>query len=196
MFTVIFALNMYRFSLIFIAFIISQTLTAQELSPRVVEVGAEVQKYPTGILLTVRAEFSLKLHHAIDFRIGYNGLDHEDFGVHDSEIGGGFGGSVGYRYYFKESHVKWFVGARTDLWNNEVDWIDFDEQGQIPIAEGVSDIFVLQPTILVGYHWMFREHFVFTPTAAFGAEINIITDGADIGQGPILLLGANLTYRF
>ena len=74
--------------------------------------------------------------------------------------------------------------------------MNFDEQGQIPIAEGVSDIFVLQPTILVGYHWMFREHFVLTPTAAFGAEINIITDGADIGQGPILLLGANLTYRF
>ena len=196
MLSTIFTLDMHRLTLFFIALFMSQTLFAQETTERIVEVGADVQKYPTGILLAVRAEFSLKPHHAIDFRIGYNGLDHQDFGVHDSEIGGGFGGSIGYRYYFNENHKNWFLGPRVDLWNNIVDWIDLDEQGQDIIAEGESDIFVLQPTLVGGFHWLVNNHFVITPTAALGAEINIITDGAEIGQGLILLLGANVTYRF
>ncbi len=168
----------------------------QESSARIVEIGADFQKYPTGVLIALRAEFSLKRHHAIDTRIGYNGLDHLDFGVHDSEIGGGFGGSLGYRYYFKDTHSKWFIGARVDLWNNVIDWIDLDPNTEEPIAEGVSDVFVLQPTAVFGYHWLFHEHFALTPTVAAGAEINIITDGAEVGQGLILLLGANFTYRF
>lgn len=196
MFVITFTIDMYRIILFLIALFGSQTLLAQNDNGHLVEIGADVQKYPTGILLAARAEFSLQTHHAIDVRVGYNGLDHRDFGVHDSEIGGGFGGSVGYRYYFDESHKNWFLGPRVDLWNNIVDWIDFDEQDQDPIAQGESDIFVLQPTLVGGYHWVVNQHFVITPTIAIGAEINIITEGAEIGQGLILLLGANATYRF
>ena len=99
----------------------------------------------------------LKAHHAIDIRLGYNGLDHEDFGVHDSEIGGGFGGSFGYRYYFNEFHKNWFLGARFDLWNNKVDWQDFDDNAMDLLAEGTSNLLVLQPTLIGGFRWQFNN---------------------------------------
>jgi hypothetical protein len=40
--------------------------------------------------------------------VGYNLLDHKDFGVQESEKGGGFGFTLGYRYYFKPENKKWF----------------------------------------------------------------------------------------
>ena len=187
---------MRKITALFILFLFVNVLSAQEASNKIFEIGAEVQKYPTGILLSIRGEIGFTSHHSIDFRVGYNGLDHMDFGVHDSEIGGGFGGSIGYRYYFHASHKNWFLGPRVDLWNNIVDWEDFDDSSQDVIASGESDIFVLQPTLVGGYHWLVNEHLALTPTLAFGAEINIITRGAEIGQGAILLAGATLTYRF
>ncbi len=169
----------------------------QETEGKYFEIGLEIQQYPTGYLGGVRAEIGLAPHHALDFRIGYNGLDHKDFGVHDSEVGGGFGGSVGYRYYFKSEHQRWFLGIRTDFWFNEVDWKDIDETSDPEIITiGESNIIVLQPTAIFGYRWAINEHFAITPTAAFGAEVNVKTDGEDVGQGLILLWGLNLTYRF
>jgi len=151
--------------------------------------GIEIQQYPTGFLFGVRGEVGLKAHHAIDFRLGYNSLDHRDLGVQENEEGGGFGGTIGYRYYFQPEHHKFFLGARTDLWFNSVDWINSTEFGNTKIT-------VLQPTAILGYLFLLNEKFVLTPTAALGAEINIKTEGAEVGQGAILLWGINLAYRF
>ncbi len=167
----------------------------QETTGKYFEIGYEIQQYPTGFLNSVRGEIGLAPHHALDFRIGYNSLDHEDFGVHDSEIGGGFGGSLGYRYYFNSENKKWFVGGRTDVWFNEIDWIDFDVNDNVS-AMGVTDVVVLQPTLIGGFRWTLNDHFSLTPTVAFGAEINISTDGAEVGEGGIVLWGVSFTYRF
>jgi len=155
------------------------------------DIGVEIQQYPTGFLYGIKAEFGIKSHHAIDFRVGYNDLDHEDFGVQDSEIGGGFGGSVGYRYYFNPANKKLFLGARTDLWFNDIDWMNFTDA-----TEGETSIIVLQPTALVGYTFLLNDRFVISPTLALGAEINIKTDGEPVGEGGILLWGLNFLYRF
>jgi hypothetical protein len=40
--------------------------------------------------------------------VGCNLLNHKDFGVQESEKGGGFGFTLGYRYYFKPENKKWF----------------------------------------------------------------------------------------
>lgn len=161
------------------------------ISMKAQDFGIEVQQYPTGFLFGLRGEIGLKEHQAIDFRLGYNLLDHKDLGVQANEEGGGFGGSVGYRYYFQPDRKKLFLGARADLWFNSVDWTNDD-----PVGSGSSDITVLQPTAMIGYLFLLNEKFFITPTAAFGAEINIKTDGAEVGQGAILLWGVNLGYRF
>ena len=186
---------MKKVFLFFIFLSCLNTTFGQETDHRYFEFGVEIQQYPTGFLTGVRAEIGWKPHHALDFRVGYNQLDHKDFGVHDSEIGGGFGGTVGYRYYFSSDNKKWFFGARTDLWFNDIDWIDFDVGG-VEIANGSTNVVVLQPTLIGGYRFSLNDYFALTPTVAFGAEINIATDGEPVGQGGIFLWGVNLTYRF
>ena len=158
------------------------------------DLGVEAQQYPTGFLLGARAEIGIASHHALDVRIGYNSLDHKDFGEHESEIGGGFGFTLGYRYYFKPENRKWFLGARSDFWWNEIDWEDNIRNPNQMV--GTTNVVVLQPTAIGGYRFLLNNNFVITPTLAFGAEINIKTEGEDVGQGAIVLWGINLGYKF
>ena len=155
--------------------------------------GFEGQIYPTGYLLGLRGEFALAEKHSIDLRVGTNIFDHQDFGVQDEEVGDGFGFTLGYRYYFSKEKEKWIAGIRSDLWWNTVEW---KNNTVIDDLEGTTEIFVVQPTAIVGYVWKLGEHFQITPTIAFGFEVNAITDGAPTGEGAILLGGINLDYQF
>ena len=155
-------------------------------------IGIEFQQYPTGTLSGITASAGWTDHHLFSVRLGYNALDHQDFGVHDDEKGGGFGGSIGYSYHFSSNYSKWMLGARTDLWFNEVDWQD--NMGT-NLLEGTSKVTVLQPTAMIGYVFRIKENFILTPTLAFGAEINIITKGEPVGEGAILLWGLQANYQ-
>ena len=165
-------------------------LFAQDSFSKYNEFGIEFQQYPTGILLGAKGEFGFKAHHGFDFRIGYNFVDHRDQGKHNNEEGGGFGFTLGYRYYFNPQNTNFFLGARSDLWFNKIDWQDE------PNLSGTTDIIVLQPTLIGGYVFLIHKKWVITPTLAFGYEINIVENGEPVGQGPTLLWGVNLNYRF
>ena len=65
-----------------------------------------------------------------------------------------------------------------------------------PDLSGTTDIVVLQPTLIGGHVFLIKEKWVITPTLAFGYEINIVENGEPVGQGPILLWGVNVNYRF
>jgi len=126
--------------------------------------------------------------------VGYNVVRHRGLGVHEDERGGGFGGTLGYRYYFKPERKGLLLGIRCDLWRNEVDWRD--NIGLITEVNGTSNVTVLQPTAEIGFVRYLKNDLVLIPTISLGAEINIQTDGAEIGQGAILLLGITLAKRF
>ena len=166
----------------------------QDQEGKYIDLGLEVQQYPTGLLLGVCAEVALMTHHTLDLRVGYNLVDHQDFGVHEKEKGGGFGFTLGYRYYFKKGNRAWFLGARSDLWWNELDWKD-NINGALEL-NGTTKITVFQPTAIAGYLFLLNEHWVITPTLAFGVEINVETKGEPVGEGAIVLWGINLARRF
>lgn len=178
----------FKYHLIFLCLVFSQLAISQENHTLSKEFGVEIQQYPTGFLLGLRFNFGLKAHHRLNLRAGYNTLDHKDFGVQDSEIGGGFGGSLGYNYYFSPLCDKFFIGVRSDLWFNEIDW-----KNEVSGLNGTTGVTVLQPTIIGGYTFILGEKFTLTPTLAFGAEINIRTQGEPVGQGAIILWGVSFT---
>ncbi|HFC00193.1 MAG TPA: hypothetical protein ENJ53_05255 [Phaeodactylibacter sp.] len=172
----------------------SWSLSAQNGAGKTFDFGLEIQQYPTGFLLGGRAELGWSAHHSMSVRVGYNVFDHKDFAIHQSEKGGGFGFTLGYRYYVKASNQKLFFGARTDFWWNSVDWKD--HIGLSNEGIGNTKIIVVQPTAIVGYLFLINEHWVVSPTIALGGEINVITKGEPTGQGVIFLWGINLEYRF
>ena len=148
--------------------------------------GLELQAYPTGIIAGITTDYELSNQFLGHVRAGYNLVRHRDLGVHDDERGGGFGGTLGLRYYLSQLYDEWFLELRSDLWFNKITWKD--RIGQINQTTGKTDVTVLQPTLMGGYTFELGSLFV-CPTLAFGYEINIKTKGSDVGEGAILLLG-------
>lgn len=176
------------------AFLISlsffQTVFSQdiEMGYTTTDIGGEFQWYPAGTITGLHIAFNSKLHNSFHFRIGYNKTDRKSWGTHNEEKGGGWGGTVGYRYYFKPFPHKFFIGARTDLWSMTIDW----KQGT---QSGTSKTLTLQPTFETGYTFFVNDQMFITPSLANGSEINIKTDGQDVGHGFITLLGISLGVR-
>lgn len=156
----------------------------------------EFQAYPTGLIPGLRADYQFQRQHSLHIRAGYNWIRHGSNGVQDDERGDGFGGTLGYRYYFRGNWTRWFIGARSDVWRNSLAWQDRANDGTV-LNQGTSKITVLQPTAEAGYRFPLGTHaWFFAPSAALGVEINIKTTGAQVGEGLIVLLGFSLGRNF
>lgn len=159
------------------------------------DIGLEIQAYPTGVIPGIHLEWGLSEKDGLLTRIGYNLVRHRDLGKHEDERGGGFGFTLGYRRYFKANRNGLFIGAKNDVWFNKIDWKD--NIGQPNEVNGQTDITVLQPTAELGYVLNLGQNdWIFVPSVAFGAEINVKTEGAAVGEGAILLIGFTLGKRF
>ena len=156
------------------------------------DIGVEFQAYPTGILPGIRIEKNFAARHAIHLRAGANIFNHRNWGKHFTEKGNGYGFSVGYKRYFQPGHERWFLGARSDLWFNKVNWT---KDIALPPYSGTTTITVIQPTAEVGFTFV-KNTFYFSPTLALGFEINTNTVGEPTGEGAIVLLGLHTGLRF
>ena len=153
----------------------------------------EFQAYPTGLIPGIRIDKGFGEKHAFHLRGALNLIDHRDLGVQDDERGSGFGGTFGYRYYLKPEFQGWFLGIRTDVWRNTIEWESLTD---IPSA-GTTKLWVVQPTLEGGYLFLLgNQSWVFSPSLGFGVEVNVVTEGAETGQGMILLVGFSIGKRF
>ncbi len=179
--------------------ILVSTVKAWSQEAQLRSVGLEIQGYPAGAIFSLRGDMSLSEHLTGNLRFGYNLARRSDLGEHDDERGGGFGGSLGARYFFNREYSKFFVGLRTDIWWMEIDWttIDPDVNIGLPIRTGETDITVLQPLIEGGYAFIFSEDkWAVIPKISLGFEINIRTKGEEVGEGAISLIGVSIHRRF
>ncbi len=148
--------------------------------------GLELQAYPAGVVAAFHHQHTFGNHEVGTVRVGWNLTERGDFGEHDDEDGGGPGFGVGWRHYQELGGEGWYWGGRVDLWSMEINWRDK------PNRRGESEILVLQPTVEGGYRFRLgASPWMLDLGLAVGAEINVDTDGEDVGEGAILLLGAS-----
>jgi hypothetical protein len=160
----------------------------------VLDLGLEVQIYPTGVISGLNIGKGFSGRHAIHFRLGSQRIRHEDFGVHDDERGDGYGFTLGYRYYLQPGFRGMSLGFRTDVWFNQLNWRDnMDQPNELG---GHTDVIVLQPTVQAGYSLVLDKRLHIRPAVAIGYEINVSTDGEDVGEGVIGLIGLEFGRRF
>jgi Protein of unknown function (DUF3575) len=179
-----------KFILLSITYLILTSCVHAQTSPNATtDVAFEFQWYPAGTITGLTGSYNFSENHAIQLRVAYNNANRHDFGKHDDEKGGGVGFTVGYRYYFKAGHEKWFAGLRSDLWNLKINWQENDIMGS-------TRILVLQPTLEVGYLFRISDHFFISPSIANGFEINVRTKGEPVGEGLISLIGLQAGWRF
>lgn len=155
--------------------------------------GAEIQYYPSGWVYGARADLYLGKHVNWNFRIAYNDVDRKSFSDYNlTEVGGGFGASLGYRYFFGKRKGL-FLGARADFWQLDIDWTDVDNN--MMSISGTTAITVFQPTVEIGYQFKVGKHWTIAPAFTNGFEINVVTEGDDVGEGFITLVGVNVAYK-
>jgi len=159
-----------------------------EFGYRTTDIGGSYEWYPSGSVFGLHAAFNSRLHHSVHFKLGYNVSNRKDGGENDNEKGNGWGGTLGYRYYFKPFPHKFFIGARSDLWRMSIDW---EKGGQA----GTSKTWTLVPAFEIGYTFFINDQAFLTPSMSTGTEINLKTDGQKVGQGFITLIGISAGVR-
>ncbi len=159
-------------------------------------IGIELQWYPAGYQLMLTTELGFTPKDAIQAKVGYNIARRQDFSPYnDLENGGGWGFTLGYRRYWNENIRGLYGGVRMDMWWLTIDWEDGLETANP--TSGTTKITVFQPTAELGYMYQFTDSpFSVGLNAAAGYEINIVTNGEDVGQGAIGLFGARMRYLF
>ena len=152
------------------------------------DIGAQFQWYPSGTIAGLHFAFNSRIHHSVLFQLNYNKATRKDNGEKDDEKGSGWGGAIGYRYYFKPFPHKFFIGAKTDIYRMKIDWV----QG---ILTGETKTWTLQPTLEIGYTFIINDQAFITPSISNGVEINLKTEGEKVGQGFITLIGISAGFR-
>jgi len=179
---------MKRIFFFLFSFIFISSTWSQEIGYTTTDVGGEFQWHKNGTIYALHLAFNSKLNKAFNIRFGYNKTD-RDGELHDNEKGSGWGGTLGYRYYFTPFPHKFFIGIKSDLWRMKVDWTK-------GVQSGVSKLWVVQPTLELGYLFFINDQAFITPTIANGVAINLATDGEEVGKGFIMLIGLSAGVRF
>jgi hypothetical protein len=151
-------------SLLIIAGILFLSISKAQKTFEFIDIGGEYQPYSHGSIYNLQVALNTKLNHAVQIRLGYNNVPSYGTKTHTEE-GGGWGGGLGYRYYFAGPPSKFFAGARIDAWSMDID-VDFG------IAAGpavYSDpVWVFHPAIETGYMFLINKKIFLTPYVTAG----------------------------
>ncbi|MES2883225.1 MAG: hypothetical protein V4709_00350 [Pseudomonadota bacterium] len=149
----------------------------------------ELRGYPAGGIVSVGALFPYGAHMEWGVSALYNRAERGDAGEHDDESGDGFGVGIEARRFHSASRQGWFYGARAELFQLDIDWVDPSNR------RGQSEITVLQPTARLGYRLApFGNGASLELAGGVGVEINVETDGEQVGEGAIGLIGVAVRW--
>lgn len=149
----------------------------------------EIRGYPSGAILSAGLGRGFGDNYYASAHGAYNFVDRGSNGEFQNEDGGGFGFGATVDKFFQPGQTGWFVGGRAELFFLEIDYRD-------PGVSGSSDITVFQPTARAGYGWQFAGgKYGLVAALSLGAEINVATDGPEVGEGAIVLGGLAFTFK-
>lgn len=150
---------------------------------------AEVRAYPTGSLWSLGWSNDADAEWGWGAHASFNVADRGDAGRQDDEEGEGYGLGG-----FVSTQPAWLpkplhLAARLELYRLNLDW-------QTGAQRGKSRVTVLLPTAELGYRLPWSSaHWQWQVNASAGAEINLQTSGAPVGEGVIGLVGLRLNYQ-
>ena len=168
---------------------VSEPLDLAHMPVTIPRMGTELRVYPTGAIFTGQHLYPAGENDAWLLEVGLNVTDRDDDGEHEEEDGYGIGIGAGWRRYASEGRLGFFWGGRANLWDMEIDWDD-------PARRGTSTVLVFQPTVEVGHAWSLGGAWILEAGLSAGAEVNLDTDGEDVGEGGIVLGGIGLSAGF
>ena len=176
--------------ILFIAFFACTfySFSQEEAGYNTTDVGAEFNHYSGGNIFNLHVAFNAKIHGSLVLRAGYNMVTENYSGSYQNEKGGGFMGGLGYRYYFRYKPYGFFIGARADIWNMDIDWTK-----NLVVGNTKSTFFI--PAFETGYMVVARDWFFFTPSVSVGSRINLKSDVVSLKDGLVVLYGVSAGFK-
>jgi|KBSSwiStaDraftv2_1062776.scaffolds.fasta_scaffold107108_2 hypothetical protein len=181
-----------QLNLAILTFLFCSCSYAQDMGFRTTDIGGEYQWYPHGSIYNLHVAFNAKLNHSIQLRLGYNNVPAYDAGDH-TEFGKGWGGGLGYRYYFKPFPYKFFIGARADVWAMKIEQVyDFFD-----FLSTQDNYLVLQPALEAGYTFIINDVLYITAYGSAGFQTGFDRSSTmKYGNGFVPTAGISAGFRF
>jgi hypothetical protein len=193
-----------QLNLAILTFLFCSCSYAQDMGFRTTDIGAEYQWYPRGSIFNLHVAFNAKLNHSIQLRLGYNHVpaygvtrksqNDPNYLVYQTEQGKGWGGGLGYRYYFKPFPYKFFIGVRADIWVMRID-LDLGPNG--PYVYTTGNTVIVQPALEAGYTFVINDVLYITPYATAGFQTAFDqSSSVQYGNGFVPTAGISAGFRF
>ena len=156
--------------------LITLSVHSQDIGFRTTDVGGEFQWYPDGKIYNLHLAFNAKLNHSFQVRAGYNHINTKVYTDH-TEKGSGWGGGLGYRYYFKPFPYQFFIGLRADIWNMTINW-------STPLTEivGIKRL-IFYPAAETGYTFIINDQCFITICGSLGTQTVFKKEGQKVNYG-------------
>lgn len=180
--------------LLILPVLLSRYASAQDFGYRTTDIGAGYQYYPHGSVYTLHASFNAKLNHSFQLKFGFNQLSPHKTHNH-LENGEGWGGGIGYRYYFTPVTKRFYAGINADIWVMKI-LIDYSPAGGPALFP--KNAACIEPSVETGYTFLINEAVFITPYAAAGFQATSQTTATDqqYGKGFFPAVGIRAGIRF
>jgi hypothetical protein len=184
-------LYMKRTTTLLLCLIIIVNLSAQEMGFRTTDIGGEYQHYNRGSVYNLHLAFNAKLNHSIQLRLGYNQVPTFNAGSH-TETGKGWGGGLGYRYYFNPFPYKFFAGVRIDAWRMKIE----NDYSPADFFARYDPVWIIHPALETGYTFVINDMVYFTPylSAGFHSDFDQLKT-VKYGNGFVATMGVSAGIR-
>jgi hypothetical protein len=163
---------------------------SQDYGYRTTDIGAEYQWTENSPALNLQFALNATTHHSFVGSVGIKTAFQPIEGSHDNEKGKGWGGSVGYRYYFSVLPKGFYVGARAHFWSLNM----------YHTADNLSpktSVTIAQPSGEIGYTSVINDLFFITTYISAGQKVTVSGEQTfAYGKGFVASAGIAMGWRF
>ncbi len=181
-------LTLIALSSLFFAF---SAYSQEDFGYKTFDIGLEYKWAQKSPGINLQMAFNSKLHHSFLISIGFKNAYNPIEGTHDNEKGRGWGGSLGYRYYFSVVPKGFFLGVRCDLWSMRM--------YHTANASGPSsNVLIAQPSGEIGYTILINDQLFITLFASGGKQFTVSSSGEAYKYGQEFIPGGGISvgWRF
>lgn len=152
------------------------TIQAQDLGYNTKDIGLEYVWVKDSPGINLQLAFNAKIHHSFITSIGYKQAWKHIPNTNNNEKGKGFGGSLGYRYYFKIIPKGIYIGARAHVWSLSM-YKTADN------TAGNTNLTVAQPSAELGYTAVINDMAFISFYYSAGTQVQLSAEDKTYGYG-------------
>ncbi len=164
---------------------------SQDMGYRTFDIGGEYIWAENSPSINLQAAFNAKIHHSLVLSVGAKTAYRPITGTHDNEKGKGWGGALGYRYYFSVLPKGFYLGARAELWKMGMYRTASESLPSV-------DVLIAQPNAEAGFTGLINDIFFITAYVRYGKQITLSSPGDkfNYGNGAVTSAGISAGWRF